>query len=191
MMVSPLVKTALSFIRLNLPKISYGQTSVNENSGVEQILNSIVSMGIQLGQFFGGFNNTMYNNGYCKKFAEGESWVRLCSPDFKKKASGYRVKTIKISDEWANMAHPSHETQTYEQQFTYTTDYTFNGQTYAISSGVAAYEPLIGGDENPWRQPTEFLQEKNLFAPDNEHFQEMPLGESFFRRRLSFTEKSK
>jgi len=48
-----------------------------------------------------------------------------------------------------------------------------------ISSGVAVYEPFIGNEENPLRQPMNYSDDRK-FAPDNAYFQETPYGESFF-----------
>ena len=47
------------------------------------------------------------------------------------------------------------------------------------SSGVASYEPQLGGDENPWKQPIPFSNDKR-WAPDDRFYQETPFGESFF-----------
>ena len=67
--------------------------------------------------------------------------------------------------------------KSYGQVYTYTT--TKPGSTNAISSGVAAYEPMIGSDENPWRQPYYYSQKVKL-SPDERFYQEEPFGESMF-----------
>lgn len=64
-------------------------------------------------------------------------------------------------------------------------DFSKYGQVYEYtnedgsSSGVASYEPQLGGDENPWKQPIRFSTDKK-WAPDDRFFQETPFGESFF-----------
>jgi hypothetical protein len=77
-----------------------------------------------------------------------------------------------MSDEWNTM------TGNQESSFDYGQEYNYNLPD-GISSGVASYEPQIGGDENPWRKPV-FFDEEKLLAPDDEHYLEEPFGESFF-----------
>ena len=38
---------------------------------------------------------------------------------------------------------------------------------------------MIGGDENPWRQPISFTEDHRL-APNNSFYNDSPYGESFF-----------
>ncbi|MBL7935100.1 MAG: hypothetical protein JNM51_04745, partial [Bacteroidia bacterium] len=55
----------------------------------------------------------------------------------------------------------------------------FDGKT--ISSGVASYEPMLGGDENPFRQPVFMGPNKwTMTTPDERFFMEEPFGETFF-----------
>jgi hypothetical protein len=58
-------------------------------------------------------------------------------------------------------------------------DYTIKEGAYTISSGVASYEPSLGGDENPLRQPISY-QQKIKGALSNMFYLEQPFGESFF-----------
>ena len=52
----------------------------------------------------------------------------------------------------------------YGQQYSYTTVKQINGVPTVISSGVASYEPSIGGEENPWKQPIEYIEKKISFG---------------------------
>jgi hypothetical protein len=52
-----------------------------------------------------------------------------------------------------------------------------NGEV--ISSGVAAYEPQIGGEENPLRYG-EAYEQKLLLATDNQYFLEHPINEGLY-----------
>src|SRR5690606_33616230 len=66
------------------------------------------------------------------------------------------------------------------KEYSYTTN-TDDGTI--ISSGVASYEPLIGGDENPLRLPDKYIAQKGSNFPPNDPiglFNEMPLGESLY-----------
>jgi hypothetical protein len=68
----------------------------------------------------------------------------------------------------------------YGQAYSYTTEIAnnFTGQDI-MSSGVASYEPLVGGDEISLRDPVHFSINKS-FAPNDHLFQEEPLGESLY-----------
>jgi hypothetical protein len=74
------------------------------------------------------------------------SYIRLQSPDYSKVGGGVRVKKIVLSDQWDKMQSGA-ASAVYGQYYDYTT--TIDGQ--AMSSGVATYEPFIGGDENPFK----------------------------------------
>ena len=90
----------------------------------------------------------------------------------KKLGGGCRVKKIRLSDEFSVFTGGAMAGAEYGQEYFYTND---DGS----SSGVALYEPQLGGDENPWKQPI-FFSEEHLLAPDDQHYLEEPLGESFF-----------
>ena len=49
-----------------------------------------------------------------------------------------------ISDQWEEMG--GGYTRTYGQEYNYETTEDINGITRTISSGVASYEPIAGGD---------------------------------------------
>lgn len=103
-----------------------------------------------------------------------KSMIRLYNPYQNKRGGGSRVKMITMSDEWNAMA--GSPTSIYGQTFEYTKPDGLGG---VMSSGVAAYEPVVGGEENPFRQPV-FFDEERLGVPDEEYFLETPMGESFF-----------
>ena len=48
-----------------------------------------------------------------------------------------------------------------------------------ISSGVASYEPMIGGDENPFRVPLAY-ERKYVLAANESDYIEAPTGEAFY-----------
>lgn len=91
-----------------------------------------------------------------------------------------RVNKIEMSDEWDAMNSASgNSTQIYGQEYSYTTNDPVTGET--ISSGVAAWEPGIGSDENPFYLPIWYgdKQEK-LLIPDDKSYLNGPIGEAFF-----------
>jgi hypothetical protein len=127
--------------------------------------------------FRGGITKSMWKTGCASQFIPDKSFVRLYSPLNKKLGGGYRVKELRLNDKWEQLSEDSnYEDSEYGQLYKYTTKDRFGNE---VSSGVATYEPLIGNDENPWRQPV-FYSERNILAPDNDYYQEEPYGESFF-----------
>lgn len=174
---NPIAKTGWQFTRIYLPKVAY-DNSYTPGSAPElkDVVIQLSSMVTQMGQLAIGFNNFMFAHRYSEQFVQGKSWMRLCSPERNKIAGGARVKSIRISDNWDKMDAATPQPFEYGQTYDYTTT-TPSGDT--ISSGVAAYEPMIGGDENPFHQP-QVHRESALLAPSNEFYQEEPFGESFF-----------
>ncbi|MBC7775242.1 MAG: hypothetical protein H7246_07375, partial [Phycisphaerae bacterium] len=173
---SAIAKTAWQFTRIHLPKVAYGNTLTNtpQNFG-QQVVTELANTVAQMKKFVVGFNNSMLIDRFSQEFVPEKSWMRLCSPEGDKIAGGSRVKSIRISDVWDKMDAPNGKTFEYGQTYDYTT--VENGKT--ISSGVAAYEPALGGDENPFRQP-QIYSLKPILAPATEYIQEEPFGESFF-----------
>ena len=70
-------------------------------------------------------------------------------------------------------------TSYYTQTYDYTTTEVFNGNTRVISSGVASYEPGIGGDENPFQTSVQ-VENKLPLGPTSYGAIEMPVLEAFF-----------
>lgn len=173
---NPISKAGWQFVRMHLPHIAYDQESpddVNIGNPLD-FVKSISSTFLQVQQLFTGINKYMQTNNLCNSFEIGKSWIRLYEPDGEKFGGGYRVKTVKISDKWNSMSSTD-ITKEYGQEYIYTTEE--NGRL--ISSGVASYEPMLGGDENPHRLPI-FVSENKILAPGNDLYVEEPFGESFF-----------
>jgi len=177
--LSPISKTAIQFGRLNMSKQVWTTQAVDETLSMEGLLGALAnssffknlsdmaSGGVPNGRLF-----NYYNIG--KKAFAHKSWIRLNNPNKKKLGGGLRVKKIVISDEWdgAGISNNPTNANTYGQEYSYTL-------ADGTSSGVASYEPQLGGDENPWKKPV-FFSEKKLMAPDDAHYMEEPFGESFF-----------
>jgi len=53
---------------------------------------------------------------------------------------------------------PGQRAAVYGQEYNYTNNCRGNGDSLTISSGVASYEPGIGGDENPLHVPIEYVE---------------------------------
>jgi hypothetical protein len=176
--VNPIVYSALNVGRYSLPHIIF-PGSDPDASDIENIVAGLKNSAKEL---FGILKNPLQNmmdGGMCRYANNTKSFFRLTSPGLKKKGGGQRVKTIKFYDSWNAMAGGN------DAIYGKTYDYTLkrdDGKGF-ISSGVASYEPLIGGDEIPQRYPVPYVaQEGNSFPPNDpvDLFQELPIGESFY-----------
>lgn len=169
----PITMASWQFARLNLPWIAYpgSQLTGTVLSDIEFLLGIIP----EVVDIFVGFDERAAGQDFGKYIVPNYSYIRLNNPNYKKLGGGTRVKEIDISDDWSSMAS-GQTTSEYGQTFNYTNTLP-NGQV--VSTGVATYEPLVGGDENPLRQPLPY-EEKYLLAPNNHFYTETPLGESLY-----------
>lgn len=98
-----------------------------------------------------------------------KSIVRLNRPE-RKIGGGHRVAKVTISDEWNAMDGGSnHE---YGQRYSYCLE-------DGTSSGVAQYEPLTGGEENPFKEPYRYSSNDLVFKNDY-LYTELPICEDFY-----------
>jgi hypothetical protein len=177
---NPIAKSALNFGKCHYNNIVWDASF----SPAADVIGAVKQLA---GEITGGFAKTMIQNikgpnlslmskGYGQQFVIGKSWIRLYNPNGHKFGGGSRVKELTIKDNWSTQTGGQEDSK-YGQSFTYET--TFNGAT--ISSGVASYEPMMGGDENPFRQPVYMGPNKwSMLTPDERFFMEEPFGETFF-----------
>jgi hypothetical protein len=104
------------------------------------------------------------------------------NPDGKKLGGGVRVKQLTINDGWNGMSNGSAGSFSYGQTYEYTQT-AASGEDgipkgMKISSGVASYEPAIGGEENALHRPHHYTEKYSL-SPNNRFYIEKPYGESF------------
>ena len=172
--VSPIAKAALQFLRLHKPKWAWGEEISGEPSMGKDFLNAMLASSFvkNIKEVLEGPNQSLYSKGYCHKAIMNKSWIRLNNPTKKKLGGGSRIAEIRMDDHWNEMTAHAENSFEYGRLYEYALD-------DGTSSGVACYEPLIGGDENPFRKPV-FFSEEHLLAPDDEHYLEEPFGESFF-----------
>ncbi len=175
---SPLAKAAIQFLRLNLPSKAYPGSEVGDNIDLTNGVKIIFSLATNIISAFSSFDRTARNNGWATQIDTSRTWIRLNSPDHKKYGGGQRVKRITIYDNWDKMT--GQRAAMYGQEYSYTTTRQINGDSATISSGVASYEPGIGGDENPFHVPIEYVEKIAPLGPVTLGYNEEPLGESFF-----------
>ncbi|HMG14343.1 MAG TPA: hypothetical protein VK590_02780 [Saprospiraceae bacterium] len=179
--LNPITKFSLQYMRENLPEIAYDQIPATQDPSnpVISVFQPLASMASQLVQFVHGFNKVMIARGYAKKIELDRSYIRLYKPDGVKYGGGSMVTKIEIKDNWGTMTNTPSADFSYGQIYDYMTSETqSDGSEREISSGVASYEPIIGGDENPLRI-ADVISERRRFAIDNVHYVEKPYGEVF------------
>ena len=177
--INPIARAGWQFIRISLPKYAYpGSENLESNdASIVKVIKSLVTAFGTIKELILGFNSRANSKKFSDNATISKSFVRLCSPAWKKLGGGSRVKRVEIFDDWANMSGASGaKSATYAQVYTYTTK---NSRGDNISSGVASYEPMLGNDENPFRQPIRYKQ-NNFLALDNYYYIEQPFCESLF-----------
>jgi len=175
---SPLAKVAIQYLRLNLPSKAYPGSDVGDDIGLEDAVKILFSQADNLMNSVMSFDRNARIKQWARTVDVGRTLVRLNSPYYKKMGGGIRVKRVKIYDHWDAMA--KQRESVYGQEYQYTTTKSINGVNETISSGVASYEPMLGGEENPWKLPIEYIEQVAPLAPINLGYTEAPLGESLF-----------
>jgi hypothetical protein len=177
---NPITKASLNFGKVNYNNLVW-DASFSPPSDVVDALKQLASEATggpfkTIMQAIKGPNNSLMGKKYCQEFVYGKSWIRLYNPNGHKFGGGSRVKSLSINDSWTEMTGGQQSSE-YGQDYSYET--ALNGES--ISSGVASYEPMLGGDENPFRQPVFMGPNKfTLLVPDERFFMEEPFGETFF-----------
>jgi len=173
--VNPIVKAAIQFGRKYLPEVVYSTSGFNQGDEPEfglEVLKKLVASYTNFGEMFSNPNNVIYDKDYCQNIKLGKSWIRLKNPTGKKLGGGCRVKQLLFKDQWSMMTGLVESDHSYGQNYEYILD-------DGTSSGVAAYEPMIGNDENPWHMPV-YGNIENALGPDEEFYLEEPFGEMLF-----------
>ncbi|MBX3255773.1 MAG: hypothetical protein KF862_16685 [Chitinophagaceae bacterium] len=186
----PLTLAALQFMKLNIPSKAYPASEMGDNLSFSNLVTMLASALPEIQNIVKGFYEAAKTRGWCRKVLPDQSFVRLNTPVYKKYGGGYRVKRVEVFDNWKTMTNQREAS--YGQTYSYTTtkvitkDTLVSGvrklkrDTLIISSGVASYEPFIGGEENPLREPIEYEEKLSVLAPTHYMYTEKPLGESFY-----------
>ncbi|TNE54015.1 MAG: hypothetical protein EP338_08985 [Bacteroidetes bacterium] len=172
--VNPLAQASIQFSRLYLSQFipPMDTEELDEGATMADLGRSLLAAFTSMGELVTGPNVAIYKDPgkFARELRLGESFVRLVNPAKKKIGGGHRVSRIEVLDAWNELT--GNDQATYGQTYEYTLE---DGS----SSGVASYEPQLGGDENAWKTPVDNIQ-KNFLAPDIRNYQEEPFGESYF-----------
>lgn len=180
-LINPISKSIMQAIRLNYADAVWGapnETPDSDPNNAEAAIMALASTLTQIPTFVTGPNFKMKNDNFGSKIMIGKSFIRLYNPNKKKVSGSHRVKSIVMSDNWDLMTDSGFK-GVFGKKYEYSEIETINGVEREVSTGVAAYEPVVGGEENTLRKGIAFKEEL-LLAPDNTKYQEEPLLEDYY-----------
>jgi hypothetical protein len=169
----PLSMRAYQHLRTNQPDLTNSGRKLEATTSEAGRVNQIKGLGgiaAHIKKMFEGFYNYCEGKNWGKQINAEKTWIRLNSPDKIKYGGGLRVKQITLKDNWAG-----DEEGVYGQRY----DYTTTEGTQIISSGVASYEPVVGGEENALRHAKKYVQSVPMRS-DNSLFFEYPANEMYY-----------
>lgn len=179
--VNPIIMAAWQRMRNDYPRYAYPGYDNRVKDGdiaksLKAAVSAIVDAAGNLAEIKESFNSKAYRKNFATVYDPSRSFVRVVKKDGFKKGGGFRVHKISVQDNWQALTQNQNALNSETGQvYEYTTQY--NNQT--ISSGVASYEPSVGGDENPLRQPIPYTQ-RIKGGIDNYFSFEEPYAESLF-----------
>ncbi len=174
--IHPITKAATQMLRLELQQLI--KPRIQAANPLDAIRKAVFGVFDEVVVMFAGFDRHAVLRQYGKTVTPEKSWIRLANPTYKKLGGGSRVKSVQLSDRWAQMTTGTTTTD-HIQEFFYETEHIVNGVKQMISSGVASWEPALGGDENLHRSPLPY-KEEILLAADNYYYMENPMAESLY-----------
>lgn len=178
----PFCHAAWQHVRTNRPKLIGGSSFAyngSQSNGMQGLIQQIqtlnpVNMANQISQTFIGFYKFSSLANWGKEIDSDRAWIRVQNPNKRKVGGGHRVKSITMSDNWGDDTGNSAQTQEVGTVYEYTTI----EDGIEVSSGVAQYEPMIGGDENPFRLADKFADGVRVRTQNNLYF-EHPVNEQY------------
>jgi hypothetical protein len=179
---NPILKSAIQFMRINRNELIFtpGTQPTNIEGFIKSLHSISYALDAQLAADASGINQYCIEQNFAREVYLDKSFIRLYNPNRSKIAGGARAKRVSITDQWADMAGGGHQSKSYTTSYYYTTEETVpDSISTIISSGVADYEPMIGGDEISLKYPI-FYSDVKKRAPDNDFYVEEPINESLF-----------
>ena len=177
----PLALVGWHYLRTNLPNkvaevnMSGGElTPGSTEAEIKERASTLAVIANEIAKTFTGFHRYAAKKGFSSIVDLENSWIRLNSEKKTKIGGGNRVHKITIKDNWDVLAGSS-----FPLEVGMVYDYTMEEDGRTISSGVAQYEPFLGGDENPFRHAEKFLNGMPLKSK-NALFFELPVNESYY-----------
>ena len=171
-----LVNSSLGFLTENIPgqAFNYGDDNIEDLRGFIDLAGGMLA---NLTTAFQNVNQQMRIANKGKYIDLGRSFIRLANPAKNKYGGGYRVKSVRVKNNWNKMTGAYNSV--YGQDYDYTRSEKINGIETVISSGVASYEPGIGSEENPFREIVSFKNKMPLASAQYGAI-EMPMLEALY-----------
>lgn len=175
---SPVALAAMEFLRQQLPGQAYTGFDLKETEDIKKMGYMLIGMFEAVKDAFKDPVTVFRKENKAMRIDLNRSFVRLNDPDGTKYGGGYRVKSVTIRDNWDSLTNQ--KAASYGQIYDYTVEEVL-GKTgkRIVSSGVASYEPAIGGDENPF-QTAVMIEDKVPAGPSSWGAVEMPILDGFF-----------
>lgn len=175
--VNPISLSGFNIGRMYLPHVIYPGSTDEGDINLAETVRGMQGAMNELFSIAQNPNLRFVDRGLSKRFDRNRSWIRVNTPGMTKLGGGSRVKQLTFNDNWSQMS-PNGADASVGKVYSYTSTDPVTGQQ--VSSGVASYEPLIGGDENPNRRPVPYTGDGGRLLPPVQMYQEEPLGEAFF-----------
>jgi|GEM_PF-1320741 len=172
----PFKLAGLQYLRYSRGDLS---TLHGGNSGLAAVNLILSSVTMIIGglEMMSGYYNWAIMRGHCEQLGNQEaSYIRLDSPDGTKYGGGHRVKSITVNDVWGDQTSESIGNSSYTENYYYRT----LEDRENTSSGVAAYEPVIGGEENALKRPVYFGRDNKFAHKELPYFQHLPVLEGLY-----------
>ena len=180
---NPLATGAIRYLEQNLASKAYKGSEPGDNMTPLDLVNMTIGFLNNFAFLFFSFDKMAREYCWAQTIDPTRSYARLWSPAYKKYGGGLRVKRVKVYDNWNAMTGGAGVGQiesSYGQEYSYTTTQNVNDTLTQISSGVASYEPILGGEENPFRSAIQYNFSDAALVPTTLGYTEQPLGECFF-----------
>jgi hypothetical protein len=174
---SPLSMTAVEYIRERLPAQAFRAYDVTDGNALQQLEQMFEGLAEGINTTFSRIPQYLREKGKAQSVVLNKSFARITDPDGYKYGGGHRVKKVMLKDNWNRMTYQY--TSVYGQEYSYAKKEVFNGAERNISSGVASYEPSIGGEENPFQSIVQIANNVPL-GPTSYGAIEMPVMDAFF-----------
>lgn len=177
--VNAIASAAWQRMRTDYPRYAFPgyKNRITSDRPVAAAVSALANSIKNLTELLQNFNERANDKNFAQNVKLERSFVRVGGnvADFKK-GGGVRVKRVRLLDSWNNMTGDQDDA-VYGQEY----DYTIEEEGVKRSSGVAAYEPAIGGDENPMRLPMKYEQRGGI-GLNYYFYQEEPACEALFPR---------
>lgn len=163
LIMNPIQRFGVDFIRQNLPDIVYGAC---ETCSGELDVDKKALFGEEMYKYL------ITEGSYLRSMDLSRSFVRLYEPDNKKMGGNARVAGILLNDKWGDLSGEGMTSDgTYGWQYLY--------PSRSGTTGVAAYEPAAGMDENPFYGWDTYYNIARKF-PDEMNFSVTPVAMQLF-----------